>query len=172
MRAGHPRSEENRERSRRREVFCNSLADCYNFECRKSRRVTVAGDSSSGRTTDSGSVSRGSNPLSPARKQPPQGDSRDFSDVARSSSGRGHHPLKVETRVRVPYALPSHLSLHSFAGHAFQIRASREVALPLRLSGGHASANARCALFKGQGNQEKGCSRQSHHRSGRQVVVE
>ena len=152
MRTGHPRSEENSEQSHRREVFCNSLADCYNFECRKSRRVTVAGDSSSGRTTDSGSVSRGSNPLSPARHTPSATDSPVPDYVARSSSGRGHHPLKVETRVRVPYALPSHRSLRPFVGHAFLIRASLEVAYPLRLSGGHASANVRCALLQGQGN--------------------
>ena len=71
--------------------------------------MTVAGDSSSGRTTDSGSVSRGSNPLSPAIHIPPKGDSQALICVARSSSGLGHHPLKVETRVRVPYALPSRL---------------------------------------------------------------
>lgn len=46
----------------------------------------VVGESSSGRTADSGSVSEGSNPSSPARRY----------STAHSSRGLGHLPLKEE----------------------------------------------------------------------------
>ena len=50
--------------------------------------VYFIGDSSNGRTADSESVSRGSNPRSPAKST--------MSCMARSSSGQGHRPLKAE----------------------------------------------------------------------------
>ena len=46
------------------------------------------GDSSNGRTADSDSVSIGSNPISPANNV--------YINLAPSSSGPGHDPLKVE----------------------------------------------------------------------------
>ena len=55
------------------------------------------GESSSGRTADSGSAYRGSNPRSPAKLAP-------------SSSGLGRGPLKAETRVRFPLGPPKRTS--------------------------------------------------------------
>lgn len=51
------------------------------------------GESSSGRTADSGSAYRGSNPLSPAKRVP-------------SSRGLGRSPLKAKTRVQIPLGPP------------------------------------------------------------------
>ena len=51
------------------------------------------GESSKGKTADSGSAYRGSNPLSPAIMVP-------------SSSGLGRGPLKAKTRVRLPLGPP------------------------------------------------------------------
>ncbi len=69
-----------------RSCIALKLTDCYNM-C-YGLRLSAAGDSSSGRTTDSGSVSRGSNPRSPAIRSTYRG--------AHSCRGQGHQPLKVE----------------------------------------------------------------------------
>ncbi len=54
----------------------------------------MIGEWCNGSTPDSGSGNPGSNPGSPASKKAP------------STRGQGRHPLKVETRVRIPLGLP------------------------------------------------------------------
>ncbi len=68
------------------EPCCCILLPCF-FVCRH------IGGSSSGRTTDSDSVYRGSNPRPPATMVP-------------SSRGLGRRPLTAATRVRIPLGLP------------------------------------------------------------------
>ena len=65
-----------------------------------------AGDSSSGRTTDSGSVSRGSNPLSPASGR----SENDFRNRARRPvrlAAKDTALSRRRSRVRIPYGLPT-----------------------------------------------------------------
>ena len=58
-----------------------------------------------GNTTGSGPVIRGSSPCPGARERPLVGWAA-ADGTAPSSSGLGHHPLKVAARVRIPLGLP------------------------------------------------------------------
>jgi hypothetical protein len=59
--------------------------------------------------------------------------------LARSSSGLGHHPLKVAARVRIPYGLPSETPGQRPApAGLFPFPASIAHGLPMNDNGGHA----------------------------------